>query len=179
MQRAFPNGVNWLTSNFSLYLWAKVLEVQTSNDVRESDSFWKPEWSLKLFSFSSCDGKASLRIAVLLEMTPMYGGEAIWLCRAAADWETVSLISGAQTAFSASGIRRLQECLKPKHGFIWRGEQQGTFLDIQINFLARDKFLHFCFPKRIWGEALETLYFQLSWCGEESPRPKQSWQELL
>lgn len=151
MQRAFPNGVNWLTSNFSLYLWAKVLEVQTSNDVRESDSFWKPEWSLKLFSFSSCDGKASLRIAVLLEMTPMYGGEAIWLCRAAADWETVSLISGAQTAFSASGIRRLQECLKPKHGFIWRGEQQGTFLNIQINFLARDKFLHFCFPKRIWG----------------------------
>lgn len=168
MQRAFPNSVNWLTSNFLQYIYAPEFWRYRPEIICGSQIHFEKQWSFKELSFSSFDGKASLRIAALPEMNSVYSCKAIQLLRAAADWKTVSLISATQAAFSASGIRRLQKCVKPEHEFIWRGEWSGAFLDIQINFLVRDKFFAFLLFQED-GEGRhrgETLCFQLSWRGE-------------
>jgi len=103
-----PSQTEWIDwpPIFSVHLWARVWEVQTSSYMRESDSFWKPEWSFKVLS--SFGGKASLRGAALSEMNSVYSCEAIQARRAAANWETASPISATQASFSASGIRGLQ-----------------------------------------------------------------------
>lgn len=72
-------------------------------------------------------GKASLRIAALLELNSMYSFEAIQPCGVAANRQVVSSVSAMRAAFSASGIRRLQECIKTSMGLSGEeGDQQHS-----------------------------------------------------
>lgn len=176
MQRAFPNRMNWPTSNFFQYIYElKFWRYRPAIVWRSQIHFENQSDLLKCFHFHLLVERLVLTIAALLEMNSMSSCEAIQLCRAAANRETASLVSAAQAAFSASGIRRLQERVKPEHGFIWRGEWAGAFLGIQINFLARDKFFVFLVSQEdgAWRHWRGTLCFQLSWCGA-SPRPKET-----
>lgn len=138
---------------FSVYLWAEVLEGQTSNYMRESDEFWKPEWCFKPLWFSSFGGNANACICGNDLSVHLW---TVQLCRAAADWDTASQLSAAQAALSQWLQRITGVC------------QTGAFMDSWINSLVRDKVFSFSIFQgdgegRHWRE---TLCFQVSWCGD-------------